>query len=338
MKLKNRLIVSYAIISVFLATALIIVYRFCEDICKLLPNLTHRGIVVFTSFALVMLIISLIMSVFFASNISKPLALVNAKTKEIANGSYADKISHRTNIIEADDLIESVNALASTLEIQQEVKKQMALDYAHEFRTPLAAIQSNLEGIIDGVFEPTNERIESIRQEILRLSRMVSQIGKIVENEKSDVPLQKEQFDLSELLRLNLLSFESEARAKNIELRLQTEPCLISANKDKISQVIVNLLSNALKYTDEGQVTVTLKSYSDVCCFSVTDTGIGISRDDLPHIFEHLYRADKSRARDTGGAGIGLAVAKSIVHAHGGKIEAKSEPEKGSEFIVTLKK
>ncbi len=338
MKLKSRLIVSYTIITVFLATALIIAYRFCEDICALIPSMTHSGMTVFTAISLMTLVISLGMSVFFATRISKPLSLVNAKTKEIASGSYADKIVHCTNIIEADDLIDSVNALASTLQAQQEIKKQMAHDYAHEFRTPLATIQSNLEGIIDGVFEPTNERIESIRQEILRLSRMVSQIDKIVEIEKSDISLQKEQFDLSELLRLNLMSFESEAKAKNIELRLQAEPCTITADRDKISQVIINLLSNALKYTDEGQVTVTLKSYSDVACFSVADTGIGISGDDLPHIFEHFYRADKSRARDTGGAGIGLAVAKSIVHAHGGKIEAKSEHTKGSEFIVTLKK
>lgn len=338
MKLKSRLIISYAIITVFLATALIIVYRFCEEICALLPDVTHRGIVVFTAFSLVMVMICILMSVFFATRISKPLGIINTKTKEIANGNYADKILHRTNIVEADDLIDSVNALASSLEAQQAVKKQMAQDYAHEFRTPLATIQSNLEGIIDGVFEPTNERVESIRQEILRLSRMVSEIDKIVEIEKSDAGLHKEEFDLSVLLQQTILSFENEARAKNIELQLKTEPCRIAADRDKISQVIINLLSNALKYTDEGQVVVTLKSYRDVACLSVADTGIGISGNDLPNIFEHLYRADKSRARDTGGAGIGLAVAKSIVNAHGGKIEAKSELSKGSEFIITLAK
>ncbi len=338
MKLRNKLIISYAIIAIFLSTALIFAYRFCEDICEFIPNMTHGGMAVFTSISLITLLFSLILSVFFANRISKPLGLLNAKTKEIARGNYEIKIGHHTNIVEADDLIDSVNSLASTLEEQKSVKKQMASDYAHEFRTPLAAIQSNLEGIIDGVFEPTNERIESIRQEILRLSRMVSEIDKIVEIEKSDAGLHKEEFDLSVLLQQAVLSFENEAIAKNIAIRLQSEPCIITADRDKISQVVINLLSNALKYTDEGQVVVTLKSYRDFACLSVIDTGIGISADDLPHIFDHLYRADKSRARDTGGAGIGLAVAKSIIHAHGGNIEVKSKPLKGSEFIITLNK
>lgn len=338
MKLKRKLIISYTVITVFSSVALIIAYRFCDDICLLIPNMLHSGMAVFTALSLITLIIALGISVLFATRISDPLKLLNTKTKEIASGNYGDKIVHHTNIVEADDLIDSVNSLASTLELQQAVKKQMARDYAHEFRTPLAAMQSNLEGIIDGVFEPTNERIESIRQEILRLSRMVSEIDKIVEIEKSDSSLKKEEFDLRELLQQTILSFENEAVAKNIVFRLKAEPCKIIADRDKISQVVVNLLSNALKYTDEGQVVITLKSYSDVVCFSIADTGIGISDDDLPYIFEHLYRSDKSRTRDTGGAGIGLAVAKSIVNAHGGKIEVASELSKGSKFIVTLKK
>lgn len=338
MKLKNKLIISYTVITVFLSVALIVAYRFCEDICELIPNMMHSPMTVFTVLSLITLIIAFGMSVLFATRISNPLKLLNAKTKEIASGNYGDKIVYHTNIVEADDLIDSVNALASTLEAQQVVKKQMARDYAHEFRTPLAAIQSNLEGIIDGVFEPTNERVESIRQEILRLSRMVSEIDKIVEIEKSDASLQKEEFDLRELLQQIILSFENEAVSKNILLQLQAEPCKIIADRDKISQVVINLLSNALKYTDKGQVVITLKSYRDVACFSIADTGIGISDDDLPYIFEHLYRSDKSRTRNTGGAGIGLAVAKSIVNAHGGKIEVVSERSKGSEFIVTLKK
>lgn len=338
MKLKSKLIISYTVITVFSSVALIVAYRFCDDICLLIPNIMHSGMAVFTTLSLITLIIAFGISVLFATRISNPLKLLNVKTKEIASGNYRDKIVHHTNIIEADDLIDSVNALASTLEAQQTIKKQMARDYAHEFRTPLAVIQSNLEGIIDGVFEPTSERIESIRQEILRLSRMVSEIDKIVEIEKSHASLKKEEFDLRELLQQTILSFENEAVSKNIKLQLNAEPCKIIGDRDKISQLVINLMSNALKYTDEGQVVITLKSYRDVACFSIADTGIGISDDDLPYIFEHLYRSDKSRTRDTGGAGIGLSVAKSIANAHGGKIEVTSELSKGSEFVVTLKK
>ncbi|MGL5258747.1 MAG: sensor histidine kinase [Lachnospiraceae bacterium] len=337
MKLKSKLIISYAIITVFLSVALVIAYGFCDKICKWIPSMSHRGMTVFTILSLIVFIITLGMSILFATRISKPLALVNTKTKEIAEGKYGEQITHYTNIVEADALIDSINELASKLKKQQIIKKQMARDYAHEFRTPLTVIQSNLEGIIDGVFEPTTERIESIRQEILRLSRMVNQIDKIVEIEKQDVTIWEEVFDLSEMLRSNVIAFEREAKTKNIQLILQTVPCPIMGDRDKLSQVIMNMMSNALKYTDGGQIIITSKSYEDGVSFSVADTGIGISEQDLPYIFEPLYRADKSRTRNTGGTGIGLAITKSIIEAWGGKIEVVSEVSKGSKFIVTLR-
>lgn len=336
MKLKNKLIISYTVITLFLSITLIFAYRFCEDICNFFPYMGHSPMIVFLLISLIAIGIAFAMSVLFATRISNPLNLLNTKTKEIANGGYGEKIVYQSNILETDDLIHSVNALASTLETQQAIKKQMARDYAHEFRTPLTAIQSNLEGIIDGIFKPTNERIESIRQEILRLSRMVSEIDKIFEIEKSYTSLQREEFDLYDLLNQTILYFENEAATKNIKIQLHGEPCKIYADKDKISQVIINLLSNAIKYTDKGQITLTLKGYTDVACFSISDTGIGIAKEDLPFIFEHLYRSDKSRTRNTGGTGIGLAVVKSIINAHGGKIEVSSQPAIGSEFIITL--
>lgn len=292
----------------------------------------------FIKSAFVFLIIAFFVGYYMANRFSKPIKAVIAKTQDIENGNYINTIQFSSTTSEIDSLINSVNSLANTLHAQQMLKKRMAIDYAHEFRTPLTTIQSNLEGIIDGVFEPTNERIESITQEIMRLSRMVSEIDKIVEIEKSENKLEKEEFDLSQLLQQTLLSFENEARAKNITLILKSELCIINADKDKINQVVINLLSNALKYTDSGEIVVTLKSYSDIGCFSISDTGIGISEEDIENIFEHLYRADQSRTRDTGGAGIGLSVVKAIVSAHGGKIEVKSQIGHGSEFIVTLNK
>lgn len=283
-------------------------------------------------------IIAFFVGYYMANRFAKPIKVVIAKTQEIEKGDYINKIEFSSSTTEIDSLIKSVNSLADTLYAQQMLKKRMAIDYAHEFRTPLTTIQSNLEAIIDGIFEPTNERMESIREEILRLSRMVCEIDKIVEIEGAENGLQKEEFDLSQLLQQTILSFENEARVKNIELILKTEPCLIIADRDKVRQVTVNLLSNALKYTDNGEIVVTLKSYGDDVCFSVLDTGIGISDDDMKNVFEHLYRADESRTRDTGGVGIGLSVVKAIVEAHGGTVEVKSELGYGSEFIVKLNK
>ena len=294
----------------------------------------------YLAFGFVFLLIAIGLGYLMAARISKPIAEVTQKTHQIEQGDYNCRIDLASNTKEIQGLINSVNALASTLKTQQNLKKRMANDYAHEFRTPLAAIQSNLEGIIDGIFEPTSNRLESIRSEILRLSRMVSQIDKIVEIEQDNMVLIKESFDISELLQLTLSTFEAQFNEKAISLKVEAAaPCSIAADKDKISSVIVNLLSNAIQYTDRGgQIAVFLSDQKSNVTLSFADTGIGISENDLPYIFEHLYRTDISRARATGGSGIGLSVVYAIVTAHGGTVDVKSEIGSGSVFTVTLPK
>jgi len=213
----------------------------------------------------------------------------------------------------------------------------MASDYAHEFRTPLATLQLNLEAMIDGIWEPNTQLLESCREEILRLTRMISDIDKIVEIENNSISLKKTKFDLAKVVDQIVLTFQPSIVAKNINMEIQTTECEIYADKDKIIQVIYNLLSNALKYTDNGEsIKIRVNKYSNKSEIIVSDTGIGISAEDLPNIFENLYRVDKSRNRSTGGSGIGLSVVKAIVDAHGGSISTKSEPTKGSEFTVSL--
>ncbi len=293
----------------------------------------------FINSAFVFLFIALVVGYIMASRISKPIKAVTIKTNQIEKGNYSDRIEFKSNTKEIDGLIGSVNTLASTLELQQKLKKRMASDYAHEFRTPLAAIQSNLEGILDGVFEPTPERIESIHAEILRLSRMVSEIDKIVEIENDNMALNKKQFDFCCLLKQTLLTFEADLKEKNLTLNVEADSCKLTADRDKISRVIVNLISNAIKYTDSsGEINVIASEGKNNLQFSVSDTGVGIDDKDLPHIFEHLYRTDISRARDTGGSGIGLSVVKAIINAHNGKIDVQSEVGKGSKFTLVLPK
>ncbi len=289
--------------------------------------------------AFVFLIIAFGVGVFMAGRIAKPIQAVTEKTREIKRGHYNDRIGITSRTTEIASLIENVNALASTLDEQQAVKKRMARDYAHEFRTPLAAIQSNLEGIMDGVFEPTAERLESIRQEILRLSRMLTQIDRLVELENDSLILNKENFDFSDVLRQNLTTFEAELKDKNITVNVTADPCSIHADRDRISSVIINLISNAVKYTKpNGHINIEAKAVKDGFLFMVEDDGVGIDKTDLPHIFEHLYRADASRSRDSGGSGIGLSVVKAVVAAHDGHIEVESEPDMGSKFTIFIPK
>jgi signal transduction histidine kinase len=217
------------------------------------------------------------------------------------------------------------------------IKKQMASDFTHEFLTPLTAIQSSIEAIIDGVFEPTNDRLGKLKSESERLSRMVYEIDKLVSVSNEQLKLEKTKFDLSEIIDHVIRTFEVEIYAKKIKVNFISKPIYIYASADKISQVIINLLSNAIKYSnDQGIVDIEISKTKRNATFSIKDNGIGIAEDDLPYIFEYLYRVDKSRDRNTGGSGIGLYVVKSIVDAHNGKIEVSSKLDSGTKFTITL--
>ena len=294
---------------------------------------------VFLGISIVFLIIATLLGVFMAGRISKPIKKVIDQTKEIETGNYTNRLTNISKTKEINQLIHSINTLADTLESQQRSKRRMAQDYAHEFCTPLATLQSNLEAMIDGIWEPTNERLESCREEILRLTRMISEIDKIVKIENDRLVLQKTTFDLADVVKQAVVNMQLDVATKHLHLENTTSSCEIYADKDKIMQVILNLLTNAIKYTDsEGSIKIELENYNTKVELKISDTGIGIGKEDLPNVFEYLYRADKSRNRDTGGSGIGLSVVKAIVEAHGGTIRAKSELGKGSEFTVTLRK
>lgn len=283
------------------------------------------------------LLIAALLGLYMANRISRPIREVIAKTRQIEEGHYHERLDLISDTKETNQLIQSVNRLAETLEKQLDSKKRMARDYAHEIRTPLAALQSNLEAMIDGVLDVTPERLEICRTEILRLTKMISDIDKIVQIESDSVKLDKTRFDLSQIIHQVVLNFQPELTGKQIEMDISTSPCEVLADKDKMIQVIINLLSNAIKYTDQGgKIQITACQFTHKAEFVVSDTGQGISEDDIPNIFDHLYRTDRSRDRNTGGSGIGLSVVKAIIDAHGGHIEVKSQLGKGSDFIVTL--
>lgn len=292
---------------------------------------------IFLGFGILFLLIAIALGVFIAGKISGPIKKAIDNTKQIELGNYGSRIKAVSNTKEMDQLIHSVNALSGTLQRQQTSKQRMARDYAHELRTPLAALQSNIEAMIDGIWEPTSARLESCREEVLRLTRMLMDIDKLVEIENNSDRLNKTHFNLGDVVEQVLRTYQAELDKKGIAVITDLRPCELDADQDKITQVIINLLTNAIKYTEAGG-TISLSSYrrDAQAVFTVTDSGVGIAAEDLPHIFEHLYRADKSRNRETGGSGIGLSVVRAIVDAHGGTVEVESEPGKGSRFTVKL--
>jgi len=196
-----------------------------------------------------------------------------------------------------------------------------------------------MEAMIDGIWKPDVERLKSCHEEIMRINRMVGDLEKLAKYESENLILTRTSFDISDLIRNIIRNFENDFLNKGIQAVFIGEKEIVKADKDKISQVIINLLSNAIKYTPQGgTVEVRVTGFHDVTEIVVKDTGEGILQDDLPHIFERFYRADQSRNRMTGGAGIGLTITKAIVEAHKGKIQVQSKVNQGTEFTILLPK
>ena len=280
---------------------------------------------------------SLAFGIFMARRLTKPISNIVDTTKRIAEGDFESRVSHSSKTTEIVKLTESINSLALTLGEQDSLRKRLTADVAHELRTPLATLQSHLEAMIDGVWPADAARLASCHEEIVRLSRLVGDLENLSMVEGDNLQLELKRFDISALLKRIVVNFEIQFKNKGIRLSYFPEKHEVDADEDKLSQVFINLLSNALKYTGSGGlVCVQVSSSGGQVEVSVKDTGIGIQQEDLINIFERFYRTDKSRSRLTGGAGIGLTIAKAIVEAHYGSITVKSEPRRGSEFIVSL--
>jgi len=282
-------------------------------------------------------LLSFVLGTYLAKRLSSPISRVIKTAEQIARGNYHDRITGQSDMQEIVELTSTVNALAETLGRQEILRKRLTADVAHELRTPIANLQSHLEAMIDGIWKPDPERLKSCHDEAVRLSKIVGDLETLARYDGENVLLNKERFDLSELVKKTLSSFENEFLSRKIALVTDLTEQYLEADRDKIAQVMVNILSNALKYTPEGgKVEIASAGDEREVRVSVKDTGIGISQEDLPYIFERFYRADKSRSRATGGSGIGLAIAKSLAEAHGGTISVSSRPGFGSEFIVAL--
>jgi signal transduction histidine kinase len=285
-----------------------------------------------------MLIISVLISFIMANRISRPVLNVSKRASLISGGNYRITDEMSSDITELQILIDSINKLGLELEIQENLRKRLMSDVAHELRNPLTIIKSHLEAFEDGIWEPTHERIKLTVDEIDRLSMLISEIEKLTSIEKTGKNLSVENADLSAEVEKTALSFDPLYSSKSVKLLRNIEPGIVTAvDMPKIRQAVENLLSNALRYTDEGgNVLLRVQKMENNIEISVKDSGIGISEKDMPYIFERFYRADKSRTRASGGMGIGLAITKAIVEAHSGNISVKSAEGSGSDFKITI--
>lgn len=286
---------------------------------------------------LVSLLFAALAGIMFARGITKPVLSVIEQTKQIAGGDYTLRPENNANSLEIYELTQAVGTMAAKLDEQEKLRIRLTDDVAHELRTPLTNISSRLEMMSDGIWEPTRERIASCYEEVGRISRLVDDMEKLHSINSENADIEKTEFSVKDMLENTAAAFEGEFSAKSISADIECEDIYINADRDKLVRAVTNLISNSVKYSDKGgKIKLTAAKQNDMLELTVSDTGSGIPKEDLPYIFERFYRADKSRDRSTGGSGIGLAVTKATVDAHGGKISAESAVGNGTKIIISL--
>ena len=271
--------------------------------------------------------------------IVSPVQQLTSAAQKIAAGDLSQRIPTQSQD-EIGTLANSFNQMADSLAKHEELRRNLIADVAHELRTPLTVIQGNLEAMLDGVLPASPQEIATLRDETALLGRLVSDLRLLSLAEAGQLKLERVEVDPTELITRAVEPFRLQAQSSQIELALEIAPNLPSINvdADRIAQVIRNLLNNALRHTPAGgRITLTCgRDKSQNLLITVSDTGEGIPPDDLPFVFNRFYRADKSRSRASGGSGIGLAIVKQLVAAHGGKVWVESQPSQGTMFGFTL--
>lgn len=289
--------------------------------------------------SVIAIVIGIITSLLLSNSLTKPLIAIKDRSQAIQKGDLDEKSEVSTNIIEIQELSNSINYLGETLSEQEAIRKQYASDISHELRTPLATLKSHVEAMMDGVWEPNQEHLTILKNEINRLSSLVDDLKDSFSVNELGLTLNKTNFNLSDEMEEIITTFLPIFYKEEITISEKIDPEIhVYMDKNRIKQVFYNLLTNAVNYTDgPGEINLTLtKLESNRLWISVKDTGIGIPSDEIPHLFNRFYRMDESRTVKTGGTGLGLSIVQSIVEEHGGEITVKSEYGEGSEFIIQL--
>lgn len=289
-----------------------------------------------------LLVAGLAASYALARSITIPLRKVSAAALEIERGNLAQKVPV-TSKDEVGSLALIFNSMAETLDNNSKLRQQFLANIAHELRTPLAVIQGHLEGMIDGIIEPNQKQLISLHEEAVRLSRLIKDLKDLSLAEVRQLSLEVQDIAVNQTIEQALYMLKPLADEKKItiEQNLTQGLPLITADADRICQIFYNLITNAIRYTATGgQVTVSTEltklEEQDWVKVTVADNGPGIDAADLPYIFDHFYRGDKSRDRKSGGTGLGLAIVRQLTEIHGGKVRVESTVGKGSSFYAML--
>jgi signal transduction histidine kinase len=289
---------------------------------------------------LIGVVVAIVISYFITRLIVTPVRRLAQASKRIAGGHYAERVPP----VGKDELGElglSFNEMAQALESTERRRLELIGDVAHELRTPVATLEGYMEGLLDGVVKPSEEIWLSLHEEAGRLRRLIDDLQELSRAEARQIPFRLAAVSPLEIAGAAVERLETQFRDKGLEF-IHTLPQnlpAVQADRDRAIEVLTNLLTNALRYTPApGTVKLELATTTrDMVEFKVTDTGIGISPEHRPHLFERFYRVDKSRSRALGGSGVGLTIAKALVEGMGGNIQVASlGPGQGSTFTFTL--
>jgi signal transduction histidine kinase len=278
-----------------------------------------------------------IVSLAVAARIARPITTLSAAARRIARGHYAERVP-TDEPGELGDLAETFNDMAGSLEATERRRLQLVGDVAHELRTPLTTLDGYLEGLEDGVIEPTHETWRLLRTETARLTRLVADLSELWRAEARQLPLKANPVDVAEVAREVVERFAPQAAGRSIRVALDGGPAVASADRDRVAQILSNFLSNAIRHApDASTVRVATAAADGRVRAAVTDQGPGLAADQLEAVFERFYRVDPARSRAAGGSGIGLSIVRALAETMGGRAWAESAgPGRGSTFLVEL--
>jgi signal transduction histidine kinase len=273
-----------------------------------------------------------------ARGMTQPLRDMAQAARQMETGDYSRRV-HTTSRDEVGQLATAFNRMSGELESLERLRRELVANVSHELKTPISALRAHLENLLDGVEEPDPETLQVMLSQSERLSRLVEQLLDLSRLESGELTLRREGVPLRRLVAEVLSEVEvvRSGREVRVEDRVPDDIPAVFGDRERLHQVLFNLLDNAVRLTPPGgEVVVSAHRVDGRCEVSVTDTGPGIPAEHLPRLFERFYRVDPARARDDGGTGIGLAIARSVVEAHGGRIRAESQVGKGSVFTFDL--
>jgi two-component system sensor histidine kinase BaeS len=284
-----------------------------------------------------LVLVALVGTALIARRVSRPVGLLTDASRHLADGRFDVRVPARGRN-ELARLSASFNAMAEAVQRSEERQRRLIADVAHEMRTPLSNLRGYLEGLSDGVVEPSRELFASLHEETLLQGRILDDLQVLALAEAGELRYDTSPTDLSDLVTLSVMAHQVAAGEAGVTLRADASaPVWVHGDTDRLKQVIGNLLTNAIRYTDRGgRVVVRVRAEWGEAVVAVEDTGVGIAAGDLAHVFDRFWRADPARQRATGGTGLGLTIAHRIVADHRGRIEVRSRRHFGTAFTVRL--